>query len=96
MADAKTVAFDKAKCVEHLASVEKEVLKHAGKKNNNPFLWVNQNIDPLRKQLEAGSTSLELQEKILALKAGVPEITATVDVVPKGLEAPVKEAPVKK
>lgn len=61
--------FDATKCKTHLVEVEKTMLARAGQPGQNPYLWLSNNLQPLREQLEKGITTSELQTQILALKA---------------------------
>ena len=72
-------AFPKTKLLAHLATVREEVMKFAGKKEHNPYLWLNEHVIPLEAILngELPTTVEELQQleaAVLAVKAEVPKI----------------------
>lgn len=69
MADA-TFKFDKAALTKHLDALQTEAESHAGKRGCNPFIWVRDNITPLRDRLEKESSEA-LAKEVMAVKAFV-------------------------
>lgn len=61
-----------------LNELQKDALTHAGEKGHNPFIWLKENLNPLRLELESAKVpTAGLEAKINALKyAPLPIIVA--------------------
>ena len=90
MSDTKPIEFkfDVEKAKAHIKSIEEHLKQFIGKKDHNPFLWINTHLTPLVQRLEKGDTSKDLFDAILSLKKEAPVTSITPP------EPPKKELPV--
>lgn len=65
----------------HLKSTKEEVLTYAGQPGCNPYVWLNQNYNPLVIKWTEGDRSEELKAKIKSLKAEKPLVDLQTRVV---------------
>ena len=64
----KADELDWPKAIEHLNRCNVIALQSAGKKDCNPYLWLNENLRPLLAAYNNGNTSKELYDSIMALE----------------------------
>ena len=63
-----------------LAKLRDEV---AGTPNKNPYIWWNNDVQPLSHQFDSGIRTKELFDKMMAIKEEVPDLPARITHFPK-------------
>ena len=75
------IVLDWDAAAKHLDTIEQKMIKeYAGKDGVNPYVWIQDNIKPLRTQLAINKTD-ELYGKIMTLQVTEPKVDLLATVV---------------